>query len=204
MSSARECDTATVRRGQQARALEKKRLILDAAAELMLEDSLRGVTHRQVATRAGVPVGSIGYYYNTREELVATAIARLSERRHQRALQLIEKVGAPTAPEQAADLLLEVILGYCVSGSALRSWLATAVDCTRESEELKDSLRGPCDQLRADIADALEATGYAMFSADSVIVTVAGAVVLCMVDRDADCVTMTRDNLVELLGRCAD
>ncbi|MDR7330041.1 TetR/AcrR family transcriptional regulator [Corynebacterium guangdongense] len=204
MSSARECDTAVVRRGQQTRALEKKRLILDAAAELMLENSLRGVTHRQVAARAGVPVGSIGYYYNTREELVATAIARLGDRRHRHALQLIEKVSAPTTPEQAADLLLEVLLGHCVSESALRSWLATGVDCTRESEELNDSLRSPCDQLRADIAAALEATGFAKFSADSVIVTVAGAVVLCMVDRDADCVGTTRDNLVELLGRCAE
>ena len=48
-------------RGEQARAVEKRSAILDAAIRLLLTEGMKGVTHRQVAAAASVPVGSIGY-----------------------------------------------------------------------------------------------------------------------------------------------
>ena len=54
-------------RSEQARAVEKRSAILDAAIDLLLTEGLRGLTHRQVAAAAAVPVGSIGYYYSTRD-----------------------------------------------------------------------------------------------------------------------------------------
>ncbi len=191
------------RRGQQARALEKKRLILDAAAELMQEDGLRNVTHRQVAARAGVPVGSIGYYYNTREELVGRTISTIGERRHARAIQLIRQASDSTSPEQAADLLLEVMLGACVSATSLRSWVTTGIDCTREFENLREYLCDSREQLREDITEALAATGFSTVGAESVIVLVAGAVFVSTVGCDHGAVEMARGLLIERL-QCGD
>lgn len=72
---------ATSSRSEQARAIEKRAAILHAATELLLNEGLRGVTHRQVAAEAKVPVGSIGYYYSTREKLVVTCLDQLFESR---------------------------------------------------------------------------------------------------------------------------
>lgn len=190
-------------RGKQARALAKKRLILDAAAELIREDGLRCVTHRQVAARAGVPVGSIGYYYNTREELLATALAQLDARRHARAVQLLQQAPASPTLAQTAELLLGIIFEGDVSERGLRGWLTTGVDCIRESAELNDALRVPRDQLTADLAEALAAAGYPGLSADAVIVAVAGAVVMGLVRDVDDCPGTVRDNLIGLLERHA-
>ena len=70
---------ATSSRSEQARAIEKRAAILHAATELLLNEGLRGVTHRQVAAEAKVPVGSIGYYYSTREKLVVLSLIHISE-----------------------------------------------------------------------------------------------------------------------------
>jgi DNA-binding transcriptional regulator YbjK len=52
-------------------------LLLDAAIAVIAEQGLRGLTHRAVDTRAGVPAGSASYYFRSRSALLRGVLSRL-------------------------------------------------------------------------------------------------------------------------------
>jgi DNA-binding transcriptional regulator YbjK len=58
---------------------ERRRVIVEAAAELVVECGSAGLTHRMVAARAEVPLGSTTQYFATLDDLRAAALERLSE-----------------------------------------------------------------------------------------------------------------------------
>ncbi|NED87975.1 TetR family transcriptional regulator [Streptomyces sp. SID11233] len=55
-------------------------LITDAALDLLAERGMRGLTHRAVDERAGLPQGSTSNYARTRQSLLEAAVRRLAER----------------------------------------------------------------------------------------------------------------------------
>ena len=55
----------------------RRREIVAAAAALVVEDGPDGLTHRKVAARAGVPLGSTTQYFATLDDLRAAAMALL-------------------------------------------------------------------------------------------------------------------------------
>lgn len=57
----------------------RKRAIVAAAADLIIDLGLNGVTHRKVAAKAGVPLGSTTQYFATLDDLLAEALATLAE-----------------------------------------------------------------------------------------------------------------------------
>ena len=67
--------------GTQARAVERRADILAAACELLARGGTAAVTHRQVAEKAGVPNGSIRYYFATRDALLTACVEDIESRR---------------------------------------------------------------------------------------------------------------------------
>ncbi|WP_240136261.1 TetR/AcrR family transcriptional regulator [Streptomyces sp. MUM 178J] len=55
-------------------------LIGDAALELLVERGMRGLTHRAVDAKAGLPQGSTSNHARTRQALLQTAVRRLADR----------------------------------------------------------------------------------------------------------------------------
>ncbi len=55
-------------------------LITDAALDLLAERGMRGLTHRAVDERAGLPQGSTSNYARTRQSLLEATVRRLAER----------------------------------------------------------------------------------------------------------------------------
>lgn len=53
--------------------------LTDAAIDLIAESGMRGLTHRAVDGRAGVPLGSTSAYFRTREALIEGVVRRLAE-----------------------------------------------------------------------------------------------------------------------------
>lgn len=60
----------------QRRSRERVERILDAAADLISEQGVAGLTTRAVAARAGVPVASIYQYYADKDEIVVALVER--------------------------------------------------------------------------------------------------------------------------------
>lgn len=56
----------------------RRREIVTAAAELIVEVGVDALTHRMIATRAGVPLGATTQYFATLDELRAEALACLA------------------------------------------------------------------------------------------------------------------------------
>ncbi|MYR07950.1 TetR family transcriptional regulator [Gordonia sp. SID5947] len=57
----------------------RRQQIIEAAAELMLEVGVGGLTHRLIADRAGVSVGSTTGHFSTLDDLRRAAITRISD-----------------------------------------------------------------------------------------------------------------------------
>lgn len=165
-------------RAPQARAVEKQRAILDAAIEIMFTAGLPKVTHRQVATRAGVPVGSIGYYFHTRDELLVRAVEEINRRRGQLAQSLIDDLranaGADTDSEALARILVEI---YLPKGrDVLVGWVGLALDCVRESETLRAALVDYRASVHSDLTECLAAAGRSEVGADVILLILDGAI----------------------------
>ncbi|ANZ35177.1 hypothetical protein BBK82_02930 [Lentzea guizhouensis] len=60
------------------RSTVRRDLITDAAIELVATSGMRGLTHRAVDRRAGLPEGSTSAYFRTRKALVEGLVERLA------------------------------------------------------------------------------------------------------------------------------
>lgn len=60
-------------------ATDRRTALLDAALHVIGTRGLREATHRAVETQAGVPHGSVTYYFGNREGLLAAAVERMRE-----------------------------------------------------------------------------------------------------------------------------
>jgi AcrR family transcriptional regulator len=58
---------------------DRRTAILDAALHVIGTRGLREATHRAVEAQAGVPHGSVTYYFGSRERLLAAAVDRMRE-----------------------------------------------------------------------------------------------------------------------------
>lgn len=59
---------------------ERRRALTDAGLSLLAEEGARGLTHRAVDTRAGVPTGTTSNYFRSRDDLVQGLVVRIGER----------------------------------------------------------------------------------------------------------------------------
>ncbi|WP_203582043.1 TetR/AcrR family transcriptional regulator [Microbacterium hibisci] len=63
-----------------ARNDDRRQLLADAGIAVLAADGMRGLTHRAVDARAGVPTGTASNYFRSREALVAALVQRIGER----------------------------------------------------------------------------------------------------------------------------
>lgn len=90
----------------QQRGLLRRRTIVEAAASVLREEGLAACTHRRVAAVAGVPLGSLTYYFFDREALVHAGAAELFAQERDRRAQLRGRAGNPRAAARALTRLL--------------------------------------------------------------------------------------------------
>lgn len=86
----------------------RRREIVQAAAELIVEIGVDALTHRKVAARAGVPLGATTQYFDTLDDLRDAALGALVleiESRIEETRQAVEAVGV--TPEALARLITE-------------------------------------------------------------------------------------------------
>lgn len=54
---------------------ERRQRIIEACVDVIAENGIDGTSHRKVAQRAGVPLGSTTYHFSGRDELIREALA---------------------------------------------------------------------------------------------------------------------------------
>jgi DNA-binding transcriptional regulator YbjK len=128
--------------------------IADAAIATLARDGMRGLTHRAVDRAAGLPEGSVSYYYRTRQALLQATVERLAER---------DAAEVPALPQHDLDAFADA------AAELLQRWLTTgrqrqlaryelALEATRRPE-LRKVLVAAGAGLRAMIAERFAAAG---------------------------------------------
>lgn len=169
-------------RAEQSRAIQKREVILRAAIEILLNEGLREVTHRQVAARAGVPVGSIGYYYVSREKLLETCFTELAK---VRTMIAEEQLGLATSTD-SDDLVAWRLVESLTLGSRkdLPGLIGALIDGLREP----GTLSGLVTELYADsVVEAekiLKASNVALDAVNEVVDAVVGSVIRAQLEKD--------------------
>jgi DNA-binding transcriptional regulator YbjK len=87
---------------------ERRIQILDAAIDILCDDGVGGLTHRQVDSRAGVPSGTTSNYYRTRQALLEATAARTVELHWQRVETLQSAVG-PMSRDALKALMIRML-----------------------------------------------------------------------------------------------
>ena len=86
----------------------RKERILDAALDVVAEAGVHGTTHRRIAARAEVPLGSLTYYFESLADLLGQAFARLSDTM---SVLYRERLASATTPAAAEAAVVELICG---------------------------------------------------------------------------------------------
>lgn len=144
---------ATEEQGQAERPGygEGKQALLDAAVRVVAQKGLRGLTHRAVASEAGVTQGLVAHHFGTRQTLIREAIRSAG----------IESIGSTLTPEHNPDL------GHFVDG--LQAFLDETVELqafqyeialeARRDAALGEEVTALYDAYIAATGESLEAVG---------------------------------------------
>jgi TetR/AcrR family transcriptional regulator, regulator of biofilm formation and stress response len=81
--------------------------IIDVALEVIATHGVAGTSHRKVAAAAGVPLGSMTYYFSGMDELLHEAFSRFADRGVQR---FTERMARAATPAEALDAVIEGII----------------------------------------------------------------------------------------------
>lgn len=142
--TAADAVTAPRRRDPEGR----RRAILAAAVEIIVEEGGPALTHRAVAARAGVALGSTTQYFDSIDELREAALQSLADE-IDADLVVLERELLPltTAPERCARYMREFLL----DPRQVRAALALVMAGTDDPALRALALRWP-DHLRAILA----------------------------------------------------
>lgn len=141
--------------------------MLDAAADLLVDDGLTGLTYRRLGERLGVPDRTVVYYFPTKTDLLTAVLDRHAE--HLRTLlhaavgdeplspgQLLHRAWSALRTPQAdpAIRVLVEVLGHAAAGRAPYRDLAATI-ATQWTDWLAHHLTGSIRQRRQHAAALL-------------------------------------------------
>ncbi len=87
---------------------ERRNQILDAAIDVLCDDGVGGLTHRQVDSRAGLPFGTTSNYFRTRQALLEATAARTVDLHWQR-VELLQSGVGPLTRDTLEALIIQLI-----------------------------------------------------------------------------------------------
>jgi len=94
--------------------MSRRAEIADAAISTLARDGMRGLTHRAVDRAAGLPDGSVSYYFRTRRALLQATLERLVELD---ITDMLASPGIPAQPGRGLDAFADT------TAIAVESWL---------------------------------------------------------------------------------
>jgi DNA-binding transcriptional regulator YbjK len=122
---------------------ERRNQILDAAIDILCDDGVGGLTHRQADTRAGVPAGTTSNYFRTRQALLEATAARTVELHWQR-VEMLQSVIGPISRDALKALMIRML----DPDDQFRRWTLARFELFMESTR-REELRPLMKELQA-------------------------------------------------------
>jgi DNA-binding transcriptional regulator YbjK len=98
--------------GSTPKGERRRQALVEAAAALLVEGGFDAIRHRAVAERAGLPLASTTYYFESLDELVTAAVEHHGRGELARGRRrLDELVTRQRSPDTLVELVLELLLG---------------------------------------------------------------------------------------------
>lgn len=98
----------TAPRPPSTRGHARREQLVTAAAALLVERGITGLTHRAVALRAELPLATTTYHFATLEDLTHDALARVTETWRRSAHGLVTRLPERLDPAEVARAVFEV------------------------------------------------------------------------------------------------
>lgn len=120
---------------------DRRTLLADAALDVLADEGIRGLTHRAVDRRAGLPPGTTSAYYRTRAALLTGLVTRLVQRDQAELHTMAEELPPLRTAEELVDGMA-LLARRRLTGEGRRRSLARyacAVESVRDPE-LRDLL----------------------------------------------------------------
>lgn len=131
----------------QRRSAEMVASIIEAAAQILEIEGLRGFTSHAVARQAGVSVGSLYQYFPGKDAVIAALVARETKRLYHDA--------APALDEPTGEAALEYLIGAEVRQRLRRPVLVRLLDAEEDRLALRCEAVTP-DTMRTLLVTILE------------------------------------------------
>ncbi|WP_030275846.1 TetR/AcrR family transcriptional regulator [Streptomyces sp. NRRL B-24484] len=117
-------------------ATDRRTLLADAALDVLADEGMRGLTHRAVDRRAGLPTGTTSAYFRTRAALLTGLVTRLVHLDQAELQAAAEQVPPIRSAEELVDGML-LLARQRLTGEGRRRSLARhacAVESVRDPE----------------------------------------------------------------------
>jgi DNA-binding transcriptional regulator YbjK len=122
---------------------QRRNQILDTAIDILCDDGVGGLTHRQVDSRTGLPAGTTSNYFRTRQALLEATAARTVDLHWQRVEALQSAIGPMTR-----DALKALMIRMLEPDEQLRRWTLARFELFMESTR-REELRPLMKELQA-------------------------------------------------------
>ena len=187
-----------MRAPQQQRGRERRAAVVRAAAEIAAEAGFAAVSHRSVAQRAGVPLGSTTYYFSSLDELLGAVAGAMVDECLDRGSAVVSAAQPGTySPKEAAALVTEAVLP---GDERILGYYEPLLSAARHPA-VASALGQARPRLMAMVSRALDTTGYAgRVSADLVLAVVDGAALSALSEGRPDVRVFVTDVTAELFG----
>jgi TetR/AcrR family transcriptional regulator, regulator of biofilm formation and stress response len=95
---------------------DRRTRLIDVTLDVIADEGVAGTSHRRVASRADVPLGSMTYHFASMGELLLEALTRFAE---QASAEFRREFDAATTAEDAEDAVVGLITGQHASARDL-------------------------------------------------------------------------------------
>jgi DNA-binding transcriptional regulator YbjK len=145
-------------RRHRARGQVRRDALLQAAAEVAAEEGVGAVTHRRVTERAGVPLATVSYFFDSIDELATEALRVFTAAR---TAELDALADALEAEQRSPDEIAEAL---ALAATTERTWTLAQFEAYMESARkptLRPAVRETLGALDQVAAAALRMAGAA-------------------------------------------
>ena len=182
----------------------RRQALVEAAAALLVERGFEALRHRAVAERAGLPLASTTYYFDSLDELIAAAIEHHGRAELERGrAQLAELPAEHRDLDSVVDLVLDQLLGPPAGDRDAELVLLRyeRLVATGRRPYLRPLMRTLGTELRGLLQEVLARSGSPVDSRrlEQLIALVDGAVVNALIEVDPDPRAVAHRMLLESL-----
>lgn len=185
------------------KGVRRRAALIEAASELLIEGGFDAVRHRAVAERAGLPLASTTYYFDSLEDLISAAVEHGGRVELDRGRAQLAELGVePRDVDALVELVLDQLLGVDASFEVLLLRYERFVTTGRRPY-LRPVMRAMQAELHELLMEIFTRSGVSMDfkRLQELIALVDGAVVNALIGLEPDPRAVARAMLHDALGR---